>query len=144
MSILHGSPFRTCRFCGISDWVVREGKRELVSYSTRHYAHWWCLMEKKGEAFAKEHVPQWEQRDVQKLPPERQLSHAQRALMRALANAAGNRGVRYKDAYEKHGCSMEEISALEGRFLITQRGRGRNVGLFLADDGMKLLTRWVV
>ena len=57
------NPIRTCRFCKSSDFVRQDGLRNLVHYGTRHYAHWRCLVNAKGEAFAVAEVPQYQQKD---------------------------------------------------------------------------------
>jgi hypothetical protein len=57
-------PFRMCSFCKRGDFVSRDGRYQLVSYSTRRYAHWHCLVERKGLSFATANVPEHQQRSA--------------------------------------------------------------------------------
>jgi hypothetical protein len=48
-----------CTVCGAYGPYWYDGVYRLVRYSTRSYAHWACLVQRKGEAFAVAAVPAW-------------------------------------------------------------------------------------
>lgn len=61
-------PFRMCRFCRTGDFVRVDGSYQLVHYSVRSYAHWACLVKAKGEAYAKENAPPYQQKNLHPNP----------------------------------------------------------------------------
>ena len=60
--------FRQCRFCKHSDYVYRDGQYNMVHYSTRSYAHFACLVARKGVEFAEASTPRWKLEKVVRAP----------------------------------------------------------------------------
>jgi hypothetical protein len=53
------SRWRICRFCGATEPYYADGVYRMVHYSVRSFAHWTCLVSRKGEAFAVASIPAW-------------------------------------------------------------------------------------
>lgn len=67
MGIL-SSNYATCRFCKRDGAIRVDGQYRLVKYGIRHWAHWHCLVERKGLAFAEAEVPEHQQQKAIREP----------------------------------------------------------------------------
>jgi hypothetical protein len=78
------SDFRICAFCKRGDWVWSGSIRNLFHYSTRRYAHAWCLLDAKGTQKEFVKLPTFVIRDL----PHRELKA--RGLLATAQEILGN------------------------------------------------------